>query len=171
MRDNDDTVVEIDPGHFRTVLGHYPTGVCVVTGCDLEGKASGLVVGSFTSVSLSPPLVAFFPDKSSSSWPQVRACGHFCVNVVGADQLELCKQFASRGGDKFTGVAHRMSPRGMPVLDDVVAYIECTLEDEIDAGDHTIAVGRVQHLEVTRGQDPLLFFKGRYGKFVELDAA
>ena len=168
MSRNDDTVVEIDPGHFRTVLGHYPTGVCVVTGCNVDGKASGLVVGSFTSVSLDPPLVAFFPDKSSSSWPQVRDCGHFCVNVIGDDQLELCKQFASKGGDKFTGVAHRLSPRGMPVLDGVVAYIECLLHDEIDAGDHTIVLGKVQHLQVERGGEPLLFFNGRYGRFVEL---
>lgn len=169
MTDAETTVVQIDPGHFRSVLGHYPTGVCVVTGSDVEGVATGLVVGSFTSVSLDPPLVAFFPDKSSTSWPQVRACGHFCVNVIGADQLSLCMQFAAKGGDKFKGVSHRMSPRGMPVLDDVVAYIECHIQDEIEAGDHTIVLGRVQHLQVESGSEPLLFSKGRYGRFVELD--
>ena len=168
MNEAENTVVDIDPGHFRNVLGHYPTGVCVVTGCNADGLSSGLVVGSFTSVSLDPPLVAFSPDKGSTSWPQVRECGHFCVNVIGADQLDLCRKFASKGRDKFEGVAHRLSPRGLPVLDNIVAYIECELEDEIDAGDHTIVLGRVLHLDVQRGEDPLLFFRGRYGRFTEL---
>lgn len=160
-----DIRVEIDPGHFRSVLGAYPTGVCVITGCSEDGVAAGLVVGSFTSVSLDPPLVAFFPDRKSSSWPQVRACGHFCVNVLAEDQVELCRQFASRGGDKFEGVSHRISALGMPLLDGVVAHIECTLEDEIDAGDHTIALGRVRSLAVERAIGPLLFCKGAYGRF------
>jgi len=169
MADERDTVVRIDARHFRTVLGHYPTGVCIVTGGDVNGVASGLVVGSFTSVSLDPPLVAFFPHKSSTSWPQVRASGHFCVNVVGANQLDLCRRFARKGGDKFMGTSYRLSPRGMPVLDDVVACIECHIEDEIEAGDHSIVLGSVQHLQVESGKEPLLFFKGRYGRFVELD--
>lgn len=156
--------VEIDPAHFRSVLGHYPTGVCVVTGCAKDGQASGLVVGSFTSVSLRPPLVAFFPDKGSTSWPKVRDCGHFCVNVLGEDQVELCKTFASKGGDKFCDVAHKDSEHGMPVLDGVVAYIECQIEDEIEAGDHTIVLGRVLNLQTARDVRPLLFYKGAFGR-------
>ncbi|QLC26362.1 flavin reductase family protein [Parasphingopyxis algicola] len=159
------TIAEIDPDHFRTVLGHYPTGVCVVTGRNEDGMAAGLVVGSFTSVSLDPPLVAFFPDKKSRSWPKVRDCGHFCVNVLAEDQYDLCEGFASKCGDKFAGVAHRISERGMPVLDDVLAYIECTIEDEIDTGDHTIVLGRVEELQTERDAAPLLFFKGAFGKF------
>jgi flavin reductase (DIM6/NTAB) family NADH-FMN oxidoreductase RutF len=161
---NTEIRVEIDPGHFRSVLGNYPTGVCVITGCSHDGEAAGLVVGSFTSVSLAP-LVAFFPDRTSSSWPQVRACGRFCVNVLAEDQVELCRQFASRGGNKFEGVSHRISALGMPLLDGVVAHIECTIENEIDAGDHTIVLGRVQSLAVERAVGPLLFFKGAYGRF------
>ena len=168
MHERPDTVVEIDPGHFRGVLGHYPTGVYVATGCDEGRRASGLVVGSFTSVSLYPPLVAFFPDKSSTSWPKVRSCGHFCVSIIGADQLELCKTFAGKGGDKFEGVSHRMTERGMPVLDGVVAYIECHLEQEIDAGDRTLVLGRVQDLQVESGREPLLFFWGKYGHLAQL---
>lgn len=162
------SIVEIDPAHFRDVLGNYPTGVCVVTGCNEDGHASGLVVGSFTSVSLDPPLVAFFPDKGSSSWPKVRACGMFCVNVLAEDQVDLCNNFASKGGDKFSGVAHRISEHGMPVLDDVVAYIECELDDEKDAGDHSIVMGRVINLQVERDVGPLLFFRGGYGRFERL---
>lgn len=153
-----------DPTRFRSVLGHYPTGVCVVTGCGKDGELSGLVVGSFTSVSLDPPLVAFFPDKGSTSWPKVRACGHFCVNVLGEDQVELCRVFASKGGDKFRDIPLSVSKHGMPVLDGVVASIECDIHQEIDAGDHTIVLGRVLDLQTERDIRPLVFYKGAYGR-------
>lgn len=155
----------IEPHAFRAVLGHYPTGVCVITGRSRDGVPCGLVVGSFTSVSLDPPLVAFFPDRRSASWPQLRSSGRFCVNVLGEDQLDLCRHFAISGGDKFHGVGHRPSRHGMPILDGVVASIDCTLEREIDAGDHSIVLGRVLALQVEREAGPLLFFKGGYGRF------
>lgn len=162
---NDEMPPAIDPGIFRTVLGNYPTGVCVVTGCNENGEAIGLVVGSFTSVSLDPPLVAFLPDRRSASWPRIRACGQFCVNVLAEDQKDLCDNFASKRPDKFTGVAHRLSDIGMPIIDDVVAWIECEIENEIDAGDHTIVLGRVKNLHVERDVGPLLFHRGAYGAF------
>lgn len=165
MTDTTEIAGMVDAGHFRSVLGHYPTGVCVVTACNAEGERFGLVVGSFTSVSLDPPLVAFFPDKKSSSWPKVRDCGHFCVNVLAEDQLDLCRSFASSGGDKFAGVAFRQSVHNMPLIDGAVAHIECLIENEFDAGDHTIVLGRVQHMRVERDAGPLLFLKGRYGGF------
>src|SRR5688572_30816018 len=95
----------IEPQAFRAVLGHYPTGVCVITGYNRDRAPTGLVIGSFTSVSLDPPLVAFFPDRRSTSWPEIRSCGQFCVNVLGEDQLDLCRRFATRGGEKFQGIA------------------------------------------------------------------
>ncbi len=168
MQEDKNIEVEIDPGEFRKILGHYPTGVCVITGIDETGAAGGLVMGSFTSVSLDPPMVSFCPDKGSSSWPKIRQAGRFCVNVVADDQLDLCRQFATSGGDKFAGVAHRLSDRGMPILDDVVAWIDCKLETEVDAGDHTIVLGRVEELRTERAIGPLLFHKGGYGRFVEL---
>lgn len=155
----------IEPRAFRAVLGHYPTGVCVITGRSGDGAACGLVVGSFTSVSLDPPLVAFIPDRRSTSWPHLRSGGRFCVNVLGEDQLDLCRHFAISGGDKFHGVGHRLSRHGMPILDGVVASIDCDLEREIDAGDHSIVLGRVRELQVEREAGPLLFFKGGYGRF------
>lgn len=167
-QDNRNVDVEIDPAHFRTVLGHYPTGVCVVTASHAKAGAVGLVVGSFGSVSLDPPLVAFYVTTDSNSWAQVRECGHFCVNVLGEDQLELCKRIASRKQDKFHDVAHRLSDHEMPVLDDVVAYIECTIENEVDAGDHVIVLGKVLNLTTERDVGPLLFFRGGYGRFEEL---
>jgi 3-hydroxy-9,10-secoandrosta-1,3,5(10)-triene-9,17-dione monooxygenase reductase component len=158
-----------DNATFRRVLGHYPTGVCVVTAVEADGAPTGMVVGSFTSVSLDPPLVAFFPDRKSSSWPRIEAVGKFCVNVLAADQQELCRRFATRGADKFAGVSHRTSANGSPILDGVVAWIDCNLDAVHEAGDHFIALGQVVALEVEGPGAPLLFFQGAYGAFSLLD--
>jgi 3-hydroxy-9,10-secoandrosta-1,3,5(10)-triene-9,17-dione monooxygenase reductase component len=154
-----------DNATFRRVLGHYPTGVCVVTAVEAGGAPTGMVVGSFTSVSLEPPLVAFFPDRGSSSWPRIATVGKFCVNVLAADQEALCRQFATRGADKFAGVSHRHSANGSPILDGVVAWIDCNLDAVHEAGDHFIVLGRVVALEVEEPGAPLLFFQGNYGAF------
>lgn len=158
-----------DSATFRRVLGHYPTGVCVVTASEAEGTPTGMVVGSFTSVSLDPPLVAFFPAKSSSSWPRIEAVGKFCVNVLASDQMALCRQIAAPGPEKFAGIAHRVSANGSPILDNVVAWIDCALEAVHEAGDHYIVLGRVVALEVDRPGRPLLFFQGSYGEFALLE--
>lgn len=154
-----------DSATFRRVLGHYPTGVCVVTAVEADNMPIAMVVGSFTSVSLDPPLVAFFPAKTSTSWPRIEKIGKFCVNVLASDQQPLCRQLASPGTDKFAGVAHRVSTNGSPILDDVVAWIDCTLDAVHEAGDHYIVLGKVLALEVDRPERPLLFFQGNYGEF------
>lgn len=161
--------ISFDSATFRRVLGHYPTGVCVVTAVEADGAPVGMVVGSFTSVSLEPPLVAFFPAKMSSSWPRIQAVGKFCVNVLASDQQQLCRQLAAPGIDKFAGVAHRVSANGSPILDDVVAWIDCTLDAVHEAGDHYIVLGQVVALEVDRPDRPLLFFQGNYGEFALMD--
>jgi 3-hydroxy-9,10-secoandrosta-1,3,5(10)-triene-9,17-dione monooxygenase reductase component len=163
------STASFDSATFRRVLGHYPTGVCVVTAVERDGAPIGMVVGSFTSVSLDPPLVAFFPAKSSSSWPRIQQVGKFCVNILASDQLPLCRQIAAPGPDKFRDIAHRVSANGSPILDDVVAWIDCTLDAVHDAGDHHIVIGRVASLEVERADRPLLFFQGKYGEFSLLD--
>lgn len=86
---------------FRQVLGHYPSGVCVITARTPLGELTGMAVSSFTSVSLDPPLVAFFPAKTSSSWPKIAEAGHFCVNILAQNQRALCRQFATSGHDKY----------------------------------------------------------------------
>ncbi len=158
----------IDPNTFRHVLGHYPTGVCVVTAMDDEGQA-GMVIGSFTSASLDPPLIAFFPDKSSTSWPRIERVGRYCINILSADQLSLCKRFASRGGDKFAGLAHKTTPSGAAVLDGVVAWLDCVEYATQEAGDHYLALGRVVKMEVVEADNPMLFFKGGYGAFSAME--
>lgn len=157
--------VDIDPRFYRQVLGQYPTGVCVITARGPDGENVAMVVGSFTSVSLAPSLVAFFPDKNSSSWAKLRECPRFCVNVLAADQEDTCRKLASKNPDKFAGIAHRMSELGNPVLEGVVAWIECDTHAISDAGDHDMVTGRILALDVAGGELPLLFFQGGYGRF------
>jgi 3-hydroxy-9,10-secoandrosta-1,3,5(10)-triene-9,17-dione monooxygenase reductase component len=157
-------VPEIDDALFRQVLGHFPTGVTVITGAGDDGPV-GLAVGAFFSVSLDPPLVGWCPNKTSSSWPAIRATGSFCVNILAEDQEVLCRTFASKDTDKFDGIGWEPGPSGSPRLRDVLAWIDCDIEAVHDAGDHEICVGRVKELEVEREDGPLLFFRGGYGRF------
>ena len=154
----------IDSARYRQVLGHFVTGVTVITAAN-DGEPVGLAVNSFTSVSLEPPLVAFCAGKTSTTWPLIRTAGRFCVNVLADDQEEVSRVFATKGADKFRGLGWRESHAGMPILADVLAWIDCTIEAEHDAGDHIIVVGRVVDLEVERDTRPLVFFRGGYGRF------
>lgn len=153
-----------DSAKFRQVLGHFATGVTVVTAMS-DGEPVGLAVGSFSSVSLDPPLVAFFPDRTSSSWPKIRAAGSFCVNVLGEGQEDVCRRFASKGDDKFSGLGWQPAASGSPLLDGVVAWIDCDIHSVDDAGDHFCVMGAVRDLDVAHDGGPLLFFRGGYGRF------
>lgn len=155
----------VDQARFRQVLGHFPTGVTVVTAHGPEGPV-GLCVGSFASVSLDPPLVAFFAGKGSSTYPAIEAAGHYCVNVLADDQEEQARAFAERAGDRFEGIGYRRSvATGAPVLDDVLAWIDCEIDAVHEAGDHWIVVGRVLDLGVGHEGGPLVFFRGGFGRF------
>jgi len=156
---------------FRQVLGQYPTGVCVVTAIQPGGKPVGMAVGSFTSVSLTPPLVAFLPDRSSSSWPKIQAAGKFCVNILGAEQEWVCRQFASKAEDKFQGIDYRLSELGSPIIEESVAWIDCDVYSVDEAGDHYMVMGQVHDLQIESSGLPLLFFQGGYGQFKPLSLA
>ena len=130
-----------------------------------DHKPVGLAVGSFTSLSLDPPLVAFCPANTSSSWPHIKEAGTFCVNVLSADQEGLCRHFAGKSDDKFAGIGWKTSPLGSPILDGVLAWIDCTIDSVHPGGDHVIVVGSVHDLEVVHGGGPLVFFRGGYGRF------
>lgn len=160
----------IEASVFRQVLGHYPTGVSAITAIGADGKPIGLIVGTFTSVSLEPPLVGFLPDRKSSTWPLIEQAGHFCVNVLASDQTDICRQLAAKGEDKFAGVEYTVSRHNLPVIAGALASIECQLHSVSDAGDHHFVLGRVLGMEAARSDgDPMLFFKGRYGGFADLD--
>ncbi|HTW15327.1 MAG TPA: flavin reductase [Nocardioides sp.] len=155
----------VDQQQLRQVLGHYPTGVTVITAVDEHGEPSGMVLGSFTSVSLDPPLVAYLPQKTSSSYARLRSSTSFCVNVLSVDQEELCRRFASKADDKFRDVAWRPAPGGAPVLEGALAWLDCEVARTVDAGDHDIVLGRVRDLGLQGPGSPLLFFQGGYGGF------
>ena len=156
---------DIDAGLFRETLGHYPTGVAVVTAIGPDGGPAGMVVGTFSSVSLDPPLVAFFPMSSSRSFELIRTSEAFCINVLASDQEPLCRQFATGGAAKFDGVSWRPGPLGSPILTEAVSWIECTFDDVREAGDHFIVLGLVHDFGLQRSTLPLLFFQGGYGRF------
>ena len=122
-------------------LGTTRPGVAVVTAIADDGNPAGMVVGTFSSVSLDPPLVAFFPITNSRSFALLRTARAFCINVLASDQELLCRQFATAGASKFDGVGWRPGPLGSPILDGVVSWIECTFDDIREAGDHFIVLG------------------------------
>jgi flavin reductase (DIM6/NTAB) family NADH-FMN oxidoreductase RutF len=123
-----------------------------------------LVVGTFTSLSLEPAMVSFMPAKSSTSWPKIQSSGAFCVNVLGANQGDLCKQFSARGGKKFEGVDWRPAATGSPILSGAMAWVDCRIEQVFDSGDHQIVVGRVVDLRVESDELPMTFLRGSFGQ-------
>jgi 3-hydroxy-9,10-secoandrosta-1,3,5(10)-triene-9,17-dione monooxygenase reductase component len=159
--------MSIDPSEYRRVLGHFPTGVTVVTGADDDG-AVGMTIGSFASVSLEPPLVMFCPGNDSTTWQRIKETGAFCVNVLGDDQKDTCGLFAGKAEDKFAGIDWTTDATGSPVIPGSIAWIDCDIHDVHDGGDHAIVVGLVKSLRTVDGADPrgpLLFFQGGYGQF------
>ncbi|NUS43298.1 MAG: flavin reductase family protein [Mycobacteriaceae bacterium] len=154
-------VGQIDQTAFRTVLGHFCTGVAVITGRGPDGPV-GFACQSFAALSLDPPLVLFCPTKASGTWPVIEAAGTFAVNVLAADQRDVSTVFGSRGADKFASLQWRPAASGAPLLDGVVTWIDCAVETVHDGGDHYVVVGRVLELGPSSPERPLLFYRGRY---------
>jgi flavin reductase (DIM6/NTAB) family NADH-FMN oxidoreductase RutF len=155
----------LEAARYREVMANYPTGVTVVTGLDSSGDPLGMVVGTFTAVSLDPPLVAFLPAASSTTYASLRLATSYCINVLAHDQLDLCRAMSVSRPNKFDLVAWNLSEHGAPMLSDAVAHIHCRPQQEIAAGDHFVVLCEVQGLEVNRPVTPLLFFQGGYGGF------
>jgi 3-hydroxy-9,10-secoandrosta-1,3,5(10)-triene-9,17-dione monooxygenase reductase component len=154
----------ISPEHYRATLGHFCTGVTIITAAGDDGPA-GFTCQSFSALSLDPPLILICPGRGSTSWPKVEAAGAFVVNVLAEDQEDLCRGFAMKGVDKFAGVGWSpAAASGAPIIHDCLAWIECRLDGVLDGGDHVIAVGRVLEMQATTGR-PLLFYRGGYGRF------
>jgi flavin reductase (DIM6/NTAB) family NADH-FMN oxidoreductase RutF len=155
--------VEIMASELRRVLGYLPTGVTIITAFTDDGPA-GMAANSVTSVSLDPPLILVCPARTSTTWPKISAAGRFCVNVMARHHAETSRRFALKGVDRFADVKWHERPGG-PAFGDAVAWIDCKLRDEHDAGDHTIAVADVLGIEAASARRPLVFFRGRYGGF------
>lgn len=156
----------IDPALFREVLGHYPTGVAIITGIDHQGEHLAMIVGTFTSVSLDPPLVAFLPQRTSKTYARLAECDSLCINVLTGEQEDVSRTIVTRWENKLEGIDWFPSPSGDPVLADSLAWLDVRLEQSIDAGDHLIAMCRIVDMKVNNPVAPLIFFQGGYGRFV-----
>jgi 3-hydroxy-9,10-secoandrosta-1,3,5(10)-triene-9,17-dione monooxygenase reductase component len=154
---------------FREVMGRYTTGVAIVT-ASWQGKPHGLAVNSLTSVSLDPPLVLFCPDKNSDTWPAIRDAGSFGVNILSSGQAQMCRQFSRKGADRFADVSYTRSSRGCPVLAETLAYLECEIEQVIEAGDHYVTIGRVVEMGMDPDLHPLAFHQGRFHRLADIAA-
>ncbi|GGF00024.1 flavin reductase family protein [Mycetocola zhadangensis] len=154
----------IDPRAFRDVMGHYPTGVVMVTAM-INAEPVGMVVGTFSSVSLEPPLVSFMPMTTSATYAKLRDSESVCISVFAHDQIQDCRTLASKDPEKFNKVGWTPSPSGVPQIDGAVAYIHGRITQEVEAGDHFITLVSVDDLAVARPITPLLFFQGGYGGF------
>ena len=147
---------------FRNALGRFATGIAVVTAADREGPTVGFTVNSFSSVSLTPPLILFSLDRSSSGFNALANAEAYAVNVLGAEQKDLSDRFASSREDKWEGVDWKAGKTGAPLLPQAIAYFECTPYAQYAGGDHDIFVGEVQAYEADEHAAPLLYFGGGY---------
>ncbi|MGC0418302.1 flavin reductase family protein [Embleya sp. AB8] len=155
----------LDQARMRQVMGHFATGVTVVTASH-DGVPVGMACQSFTSLSLDPAYISIAPALTSTTYPRVRTAGRFVVNVLAEDQQDLCRAMGRSGGDKFAGVDWTPADNGAPRLAGALAWIECDIAHELPGGDHVIVIGAVTALDLPRDTAPLLFHRGRYARLV-----
>lgn len=155
----------ISPRDFRRVLGNFPTGVVAITTRGQDGQPIAMVIGSFVSISLDPPLVGFFVDQKSRSQALIRNTGRFCVNILAAEQEALCRQISRPAADRFAGIDWQESAAGNPVIGGVIATIDCDITQAVSLGDHDLVVGHVIAMETRSQKTPLLFFRGEFGDY------
>jgi 3-hydroxy-9,10-secoandrosta-1,3,5(10)-triene-9,17-dione monooxygenase reductase component len=152
---------EPEPQLFRQVLGHFATGVTVITGMH-EGQPVGFACQAFAALSLEPPLVLFCPAKTSGSWPRIARVGQLGVSVLGSGQRDLARRFGVSAADKFAGVPWTAAANGAPILDGALTWAGCTVDSVQETGDHFLVVARVTELGDCVPGDPLLFYRGRF---------
>nr|WP_248962899.1 flavin reductase family protein [Sphaerisporangium perillae] len=156
----------MDHDVFRQALAVHAAGVVVIT-AQSEGVPVGLTATSFSSVSLDPPLVSFYVDQASTTWPWLRTADHFAVNILAGDQAEVASRFARKGVDRFAEPTRwRPGPLGAPLLQDVSAHLVCLPYETFTVGDHVLVVGLVAEAEVHKPGRPLLYHQGRFGRFI-----
>ncbi|MBV8772062.1 MAG: flavin reductase family protein [Deltaproteobacteria bacterium] len=156
----------IDKNELRRVMGHFATGVTVITTVSDQGTPYGLTANAFMSVSLEPPLLLISVDKKAESYPYFEQSKVFTINVLRDDQEGLSRRFAVSGGNKFEGIAFHRGANNVPILEDTLAHIECRLFASYDGGDHTLYLGEILEAETREGK-PLLFYRGGYRAFAE----
>jgi 3-hydroxy-9,10-secoandrosta-1,3,5(10)-triene-9,17-dione monooxygenase reductase component len=154
-----------DARSFRDALGRFATGVAFLTAAP-DGEPAGLIVNSLTSVSLNPPLSSFCPSRSSLTWRRMRRAGRFGVNILGRQHERFAMHASPAGADRFAALNWEIGPRGVPLLSDALATLECEILAEHPAGDHWIVVGRVSDVRTSPLNDPLVYFAGAFGTVI-----
>ncbi|MDQ3208288.1 MAG: flavin reductase family protein [Gemmatimonadota bacterium] len=155
------TASEVDPFQYRQLLGHFATGVTILTTMTPEGKPLGMTANSLSSVSLSPPLISVCVDREADMHPVILRASEFVVNVLASDQEALARRFSDKYEDRFDGVGYRLNPEGLILLDGVLAHVVCRRQETYPGGDHTIVLGRVIG-GTTHERHPLLYYRGGY---------
>lgn len=154
--------MSFDSLQFRNALGRFATGVCVIT-ANPEGHAPfGLTVNSFSSLSLTPPLVLWSLQKTSDTMEAFRVAPHWCVNILAAEQRDLSGRFAKKGNHALHEADYETGSTGLPVLKHALASFECAADARHDGGDHIILIGRVEAMQVRSDGHPLVFYQGGY---------
>jgi flavin reductase (DIM6/NTAB) family NADH-FMN oxidoreductase RutF len=148
---------------FRTALGHFASGVTVVTTAGQDGNVHGITVSAFSSLSLDPPLVLICIEKRASIYDHLREGGFFAVNILAEDQELISRRFATRDTDRFDGIGYTTGATGCPILTGTLAFLECRVVNAYPGGDHTIFIGEVEAMGATEGK-PLAYFRGGYSK-------
>jgi flavin reductase (DIM6/NTAB) family NADH-FMN oxidoreductase RutF len=157
---------DLDPTRLREAFGIFPTGVVAVA-ARVDGELVGLAASSFTTVSLDPPLVSINLAKASKTWPDLRRAEHLGVTVLADHHGGVCRQLAGPVDHRFDGVAHTVTSDGAVTLDDGLAWFDCTVYREVEAGDHVLVLlelHSVQHVERSRALAPLVFHHSGFGK-------
>jgi len=162
----------IGPDDFRRALGHFATGVTVVTTLDEAARPAGLTASAVSSVSLDPPLVLVCVSQNANCYPAFREGGLFAVNILASDQESIARRFASSSlssAQKFEGVGYHPGALGLPILKDALAEFECTIVHAYPGGDHTIFIGQVEAVDTRSdlGREPLLYYRGRFDRLQE----
>lgn len=156
----------IDSSEFRRVMGHFPSGVTIVTSRHQDGRPCGLTLNAFCSLSLTPAQVLVCVENDADSHACIERSGVFGVNILEEEKGEvLARRFSTWGiGDKFQGVAYREEKSAAPILEAALAWVECRVTQQIASGDHTIFVGEVMDADAHEGR-PLVYYRGGYGRF------
>ena len=153
---------DLDPARLREAFGFFPTGVVAVA-AEVEGRLIGLAASSFTSVSLEPPLVSINLATSSKTWPDLRRAGHLGVTVLADHHDVVCRQLAGPVDQRFDDLAYRVTDDGAVTLDEGLAQFDCTIHNEVEAGDHTIVILRLHAVEHADNSQPLVFHRSAFG--------
>lgn len=157
-----------DPRAFRDALGHFATGVAIITAAG-EGRGLGLTINSFASVSLEPPLILWSLDRGSDRFGALMKAEFFAVNMLGGESRELAQRLARKGQSDLGAEPVASGAHGVPLIRAAIAHFECRVEHRHDGGDHVIFVGRVLGFDHKSHGDPLIYYRGRYRALSELE--